>query len=123
VIPLWVSRYVFLLRVPDVSRPVQEIADFVSGMLLGTLIAMCFRLWAFKRFVFPHAQARPRPDRRRTRPGPRSGAVVQHERGTAAQHERGTAAQHERGTAAQHERGGSAVPAARQERGGKPAAR
>ena len=59
-LPLAVSRYVFLLRVPDVSRPVQEIADFVSGIVIGTLIAMCFRLWAFKRFVFPQVGARAR---------------------------------------------------------------
>ncbi|XVV16749.1 GtrA family protein [Actinoplanes sp. CA-131856] len=71
-IPLWVSRYVLLLRVPDVSRPVQEIADFVSGIILGTLLAMAFRLWAFKKFVFPHAEARPRPASRRSSPGPRS---------------------------------------------------
>jgi putative flippase GtrA len=75
VIPLWISRYVLLLRVPDVSRPVQEIADFVSGIILGTLIAMCFRLWAFKRFVFPHPEARPRRPSSR---GPRS-TVLQHE--------------------------------------------
>jgi len=76
-IPLYVSRYVFLLSVPDVSRPVQEIADFVSGIIIGTLIAMCFRLWAFKRFVFPHTQARPRPRGQRAKTGPRS-SVVQH---------------------------------------------
>ncbi|MBG0565818.1 GtrA family protein [Actinoplanes aureus] len=74
-LPLAVSRYVFHLSVPDVSRPVQEIADFVSGIIIGTLIAMCFRLWAFKRFVFPHAEARPH---RRTGRGPRS-HVVKHE--------------------------------------------
>lgn len=61
VLPLYASRYVFLLRVPEVSRPVQEIADFVSGIVIGTAVAMVFRLWAFKRFVFPHAEARPRP--------------------------------------------------------------
>lgn len=60
VLPLGVSRYVLLLRVPEVSRPVQEIADFVSGIVIGTAVAMVFRLWAFKRFVFPHAEARPR---------------------------------------------------------------
>lgn len=71
VLPLWLSRYALDLRVPDVSRPVQEIADFTSGMILGTLIAMLFRLWAFKRFVFPHPQTRPR--RRATpRSGPRT---------------------------------------------------
>jgi putative flippase GtrA len=83
-LPLAVSRYVFLLRVPDVSRPVQEVADFVSGIILGTLIAMVFRLWAFKRFVFPHVEARRRPGRAerrrhgsRIKNGPRS-SVVQH---------------------------------------------
>ncbi|SFF11542.1 Putative flippase GtrA (transmembrane translocase of bactoprenol-linked glucose) [Actinoplanes philippinensis] len=77
-VPLYVSRYVFLLQEPDVSRPVQEIADFVSGIVIGTLIAMCFRLWAFKRFVFPHSDARPHRRRSRGRTGPRR-AVVQHE--------------------------------------------
>jgi putative flippase GtrA len=62
-LPLAVSRYVLFLRVPDVSRPAQEVADFVSGIIIGTLIAMCFRLWAFKRFVFPHTEARPRRSR------------------------------------------------------------
>jgi putative flippase GtrA len=72
-LPLAVSRYVFLLRTPDVSRPHQEIADFVSGIIVGTLVAMVFRLWAFKRFVFPHSQPRLGSARaRRTRPGPRS---------------------------------------------------
>ncbi|GIF03380.1 GtrA family protein [Actinoplanes siamensis] len=64
-IPLAVSRYVLDLRVPDVGRPAQEIADFVSGIVLGTLVAMVFRLWAVKRFVFPHADARAA----RSRPG------------------------------------------------------
>ena len=73
-IPLGLSRYALDLRVPDVSRPAQEIADFVSGIILGTLIAMVFRLWAFKRFVFPQAEARPRGTRRT---GPRS-AVMKH---------------------------------------------
>jgi putative flippase GtrA len=73
-IPLGASRYLLDLRVPDVSRPVQEIADFVSGIVLGTLVAMVFRLWAFKRFVFPQAQ--PRARRARTTPGPRSGKLL-----------------------------------------------
>jgi len=58
--PLWVSRYLLQLEVPHVSRLVQEIADFTSGLILGTLLAMVFRLWAFKKWVFPHAGARPR---------------------------------------------------------------
>ncbi len=58
-LPLFVSRYVFDLRTPTVSRPVQEIADFVSGLILGTLLGMVFRLWSFRRWVFPHENVRP----------------------------------------------------------------
>jgi putative flippase GtrA len=83
VIPLGVSRYVLLLRVPDVSRPVQEIADFVSGIILGTLLAMCFRLWAFQRFVFPEQRERPRRTGPPRRSGPHSSAV-RHEPGVRA---------------------------------------
>src|SRR4051812_25013766 len=59
-LPLWVSRYWLHLQVPQVSLLVQEVADFASGMILGTLLAMVFRLWAFKKWVFPLADARPR---------------------------------------------------------------
>ena len=38
----------------------QSPRHFVSGIVIGTAVAMVFRLWAFKRFVFPHAEARPR---------------------------------------------------------------
>lgn len=58
--PLWVSRYVFDLQVPDVSRFTMEAADFVSAQIVGTLLAMAFRWWAFRRYVFPTADARPR---------------------------------------------------------------
>ena len=57
--PLWVSRYALDLQVPHVDRFVQEFADFFSGMIIGTLIAMVFRWWAFKKWVFPTENARP----------------------------------------------------------------
>ncbi|MDH6123360.1 GtrA family protein [Kitasatospora sp. GP82] len=50
--PLAVSRYVLDLREPDVSSFTQEVADFLSGMIIGTLFAMVFRYWAMKRWVF-----------------------------------------------------------------------
>ncbi|HEV2782351.1 MAG TPA: GtrA family protein [Actinophytocola sp.] len=59
-LPLYVSRYLLHLQVPRVSLLVQEIADFGMGMILGTVLAMVFRLWAFKKWVFPQADARPR---------------------------------------------------------------
>jgi putative flippase GtrA len=51
--PLWISRYALQLEEPHVSRLVQEIADFASGSIIGMLLAMFFRFWAFKRWVFP----------------------------------------------------------------------
>jgi len=58
--PLFLSRYALGLEVPHVSLLAQEIADFASGIILGTLIAMVFRWWAFRKWVFPQASARPR---------------------------------------------------------------
>jgi putative flippase GtrA len=51
--PLWFSSYVLQLRVPDVSLTVENIADFVSAYILGNLLQMAFRFWAFRRWVFP----------------------------------------------------------------------
>ena len=51
--PLWFSSYVLQLRVPDVSLTVENIADFVSAYILGNLLQMGFRFWAFRRWVFP----------------------------------------------------------------------
>ena len=52
-IPLYVSRYVLDLEVPHVTRLVQEVADFASGSIIGMLLAMFFRFWGFKKWVFP----------------------------------------------------------------------
>jgi putative flippase GtrA len=52
-VPLWVSRYVFHLQVPDVSLAVENIADFVSAFVIGNLLQMVFRFWAMRRWVFP----------------------------------------------------------------------
>lgn len=57
-IPLYLARYAFDLRYPEVSRLSQEVSDFVSGMIIGTLLAMGFRWWAMKKWVFPHAGGR-----------------------------------------------------------------
>lgn len=56
--PLYVSRYVFGLEMPRVSLVAQETADFVSGIVIGSLVAMVFRFFAFRRWVFPQADAR-----------------------------------------------------------------
>lgn len=56
--PLWVSRYVFDLKMPEVSMLVQEVADFASANVIGTLLAMAFRWWAFRKYVFPDENVR-----------------------------------------------------------------
>ncbi|MFF2657974.1 GtrA family protein [Kitasatospora sp. NPDC058032] len=52
VLPLIASRYLFELREPRVSPVTREVADFLSGMVLGTFAAMLFRFWAMRRWVF-----------------------------------------------------------------------
>ncbi|MBF0661897.1 GtrA family protein, partial [Rhodococcus sp. (in: high G+C Gram-positive bacteria)] len=42
-IPLYISSYVFNLRVPEVSLTVENIADFVSAYIIGNLLQMMFR--------------------------------------------------------------------------------
>ncbi len=51
--PLWFSSYVLELRVPHVSLTIENIADFVSAYIVGNLLQMAFRFWAFRRWVFP----------------------------------------------------------------------
>lgn len=61
-IPPYISRYVLDLEVPHVTLLVQEIADFLSGSIIGMLLAMFFRFWGFKRWVFPDDLGRRRRD-------------------------------------------------------------
>ncbi|GAA4524600.1 GtrA family protein [Amycolatopsis samaneae] len=56
--PPLVSRYVLRLEVPQVGFAAQEVADFVSGMLVGTAAGSAFRWWGYRRWVFPIADAR-----------------------------------------------------------------
>ncbi len=70
-LPLFVSRYVIGLEVPRVSLLAQEVADFTSGIIIGTLMVTAFRWWAFRKWVFPQADARERmvrAQRRAARP-------------------------------------------------------
>ncbi|BBZ45586.1 GtrA family protein [Mycobacterium parmense] len=60
--PLWFSSYVMQLREPMVSLTVENIADFISAYIIGNLLQMAFRFWAFRRWVFPDEFAR-NPDK------------------------------------------------------------
>ncbi|MGM1060291.1 GtrA family protein [Saccharothrix sp. Mg75] len=50
-LPLYVSRHVFDLH--------SEVADFITGSVIGMLLATGFKFWAMRKFVFPQADARP----------------------------------------------------------------
>ncbi|BCK55509.1 GtrA family protein [Nocardia wallacei] len=52
-VPQAISLYVFDIRVPRVSAATQAVANFVTGQILGVLLAMAFRFWALRRYVFP----------------------------------------------------------------------
>ena len=69
--PLWFSSYVLQLRVPDVSLTVENIADFISAYIIGNLLQMAFRFWAFRRWVFPDEFGRA-PTRRSSPPSRRA---------------------------------------------------
>jgi putative flippase GtrA len=60
--PLWFSSYVLDLRMPNVSLAMENLADFVSAYIIGNLLQMAFRFWAFRRWVFPDEIGR-EPDR------------------------------------------------------------
>ncbi|GAA4293379.1 GtrA family protein [Mycobacterium paraffinicum] len=60
--PLWFSSYVLQLREPMVSLTLENIADFISAYIIGNLLQMAFRFWAFRRWVFPDEFAR-NPDK------------------------------------------------------------
>ncbi len=51
--PLWFSRYALHLQTPYTSRFVEEIADFTAAQIVGLILGMVFRWWAFRRWVFP----------------------------------------------------------------------
>ncbi|WP_326955903.1 MULTISPECIES: GtrA family protein [unclassified Amycolatopsis] len=57
-LPQWFSRYVLHLQAPQLSPFGVEVADFVSGIIIGTLLGTVFRWWAFKKWVFPDEDAR-----------------------------------------------------------------
>ncbi len=60
-VPLALSRYVFGFNVEHYSRFTVSITDFIFANVVGTVIGMAFRFWAYRRYVFPEELA-PHPD-------------------------------------------------------------
>lgn len=55
-VPLYVSRYLLGFESPPHSLIFQEVADFISGPILGTALAMVFRWIAMDLVVFREAK-------------------------------------------------------------------
>lgn len=51
--PLWISHYLLGFNAANHSRFFETMADFVSGSVIGTIVAMAFRYWAYQKWVFP----------------------------------------------------------------------
>jgi putative flippase GtrA len=62
-VPLWAAQYIFGLHTPNISSAAEELSDFIFGMVIGVLLAMVFRLWAYRVWVFPDDDVRPAPKR------------------------------------------------------------
>ena len=75
--PLYLARYAFGLQTPHISGTAQEVSDFLWGMIFGTLLAMVFRLWAYRKWVFPQVDARPSTPSRRSRSAARTRIAVE----------------------------------------------
>lgn len=52
-VPLALSQYVLGFNITNHSRLFVSISDFVSANIVGTLVGMAFRFWAYRRWVFP----------------------------------------------------------------------
>lgn len=59
-LPTLFSRYLLYLEEPYVSIGTQEVADFVAGGIIGTIVQTVFRFWALRKWVFPRAGIRAR---------------------------------------------------------------
>lgn len=52
-LPLWISRYVLGFTLGQHTPFAVIVADFIAGSLIGTVLAMVFRYWAYQKWVFP----------------------------------------------------------------------
>ncbi len=52
-VPLWLTHYVFEINAAHHSQFAVSITDFIAANVVGTLVGMAFRYWAYRRWVFP----------------------------------------------------------------------
>jgi putative flippase GtrA len=53
-VPLWLAHYVFGINTGNgYTQLTVSVSDWIAANVVGTLFAMGFRYWAYRRFVFP----------------------------------------------------------------------
>lgn len=52
-VPLWLSHYALGFNLKHHPQFTVSVADFIAANIVGTLVGMAFRYWAYRRFVFP----------------------------------------------------------------------
>ncbi|AZI58544.1 GtrA family protein [Nakamurella antarctica] len=55
-VPLWISHYLLGFNLAHYSTLTVNIVDVISGSIIGTILAMAFRYWAYKKWVFPEVK-------------------------------------------------------------------
>lgn len=60
-VPLALSQYVFGFNTANYSSLTVTITNFVSANVIGTILGMAFRFWAYRKWVFPEELA-PHPE-------------------------------------------------------------
>ena len=60
-IPLALSQYVFGFNTDNYTSLTVSITNFISANIIGTILGMAFRFWAYRKWVFPE-ELTPHPE-------------------------------------------------------------
>jgi putative flippase GtrA len=60
-VPLALSQYVFGFNTANYSSLTVTITNFISANIIGTILGMAFRFWAYRKWVFPE-ELTPHPE-------------------------------------------------------------
>jgi putative flippase GtrA len=60
-VPLALSQYVFGFNASNYASFTVSVANFISANIIGTILGMAFRFWAYRKWVFPE-ELTPHPE-------------------------------------------------------------
>jgi putative flippase GtrA len=60
-VPLALSQYVFGFNTDNYAAFTVTVANFISANIIGTILGMAFRFWAYRKWVFPE-ELTPHPE-------------------------------------------------------------